>query len=153
MLLWRNCSGIALLTGVILTGLFENLCLMFVYVCFMFVKWLVLWTDLTEGWCICEKSLEMCICLWPEFDCPEVTLCHVCVCVRVAMHVFVGGDTHVLHIHQTWSGCYNSECCAWIVYKTNAHTLILIILFLSFFCSEQATEGRVFRATGQIWNS
>ena len=24
---------------------------------------------------ICEKSLEMCICLWPEFDCPEVTLC------------------------------------------------------------------------------
>ena len=30
---------------------------------------------LTEGWCICEKSLEMCIWLWPEFDCPEVTLC------------------------------------------------------------------------------
>ena len=24
---------------------------------------------------ICEKSLEMCICLWPDFDCPEVTLC------------------------------------------------------------------------------
>ena len=24
---------------------------------------------------ICEKSLEMCICLWPEFDCPKVTLC------------------------------------------------------------------------------
>ena len=24
---------------------------------------------------ICEKSLEMCICLWPELDCPEVTLC------------------------------------------------------------------------------
>ena len=23
----------------------------------------------------CEESLEMCICLWPEFDCPEVTLC------------------------------------------------------------------------------
>ena len=22
-----------------------------------------------------EKSLEMCFCLWPEFDCPEVTLC------------------------------------------------------------------------------
>ena len=22
-----------------------------------------------------EKSLEMCICLWPEIDCPEVTLC------------------------------------------------------------------------------
>ena len=22
-----------------------------------------------------EKSLEMCICIWPEFDCPEVTLC------------------------------------------------------------------------------
>ena len=24
---------------------------------------------------IYEKSLEICICLWPEFDCPEVTLC------------------------------------------------------------------------------
>ena len=24
---------------------------------------------------VSEKSLEMCICLWPEFDCPEVTLC------------------------------------------------------------------------------
>ena len=24
---------------------------------------------------ICKKSLEMCICLRPEFDCPEVTLC------------------------------------------------------------------------------
>ena len=67
--------------------MFENLCLMFVFVytyaCFMFVKWLVFQIDLTEGWykyiyiyvCVCEKSLEMCICLWPEFDCPEVTLC------------------------------------------------------------------------------
>ena len=43
--------------------------------CLMFVRWLVLWIDLTEGRYICEKSLEMCICLWPEFDCPEVTLC------------------------------------------------------------------------------
>ena len=24
---------------------------------------------------MCEKSLEMCICLWPELDCPVVTLC------------------------------------------------------------------------------
>ena len=24
---------------------------------------------------ICEKSLEMCICLWPESDCSGVTLC------------------------------------------------------------------------------
>ena len=24
---------------------------------------------------ICEKSLEISICLWPEFVCPEVTLC------------------------------------------------------------------------------
>ena len=24
---------------------------------------------------MCEKSLEMCICIWPKFDCPEVTLC------------------------------------------------------------------------------
>ena len=23
----------------------------------------------------CEKSLELCICLWPELDCPEVSLC------------------------------------------------------------------------------
>ena len=22
-----------------------------------------------------SKSLEICVCLWPEFDCPEVTLC------------------------------------------------------------------------------
>ena len=41
---------------------------------------LCLWSDwfcrLTwQGWYICEKSLEMCICLWPEFDCPDVTLC------------------------------------------------------------------------------
>ena len=48
--------------------LFKNLCLMFVYVCFMFVIWL-------ERGLICGKSLEMWICLWPEFDCPEVTLC------------------------------------------------------------------------------
>ena len=54
---------------------FENLCLMFVYVCFTFAKWLVLESDSTEGWYICEKSLEMCVCLGPEFDCPEVTLC------------------------------------------------------------------------------
>ena len=41
----------------------------------MFVKWLVLWIDLTKGVYIYEKSFEMCICLWPEFDCPEVTQC------------------------------------------------------------------------------
>ena len=47
------------------------------YVCEVigFVDWLD-----REGWYIiyiyiCEKSLGMCICLWPEFDCPEVTLC------------------------------------------------------------------------------
>ena len=56
------------------------MCLMFVYVCFMFEKWLVLLIDLIgfvdwldKGF-ICMRSLEMCICLWPEFDCPEVTL-------------------------------------------------------------------------------
>ena len=51
---------------------------MFVYVCFMFAFMIgfVDWLDtMTEGSCICEKSLEMRICLWPEFDCPEVTLC------------------------------------------------------------------------------
>ena len=53
----------------------QCLCPMFVSLCFMFVKWLVYYIDLTEGWYICEKSLEVYICLWPEFDCPEVTLC------------------------------------------------------------------------------
>ena len=43
--------------------------------CFMFAKWLVLWIALTEGAYICERHLEMCVCLWPEFDCLEVTLC------------------------------------------------------------------------------
>ena len=33
------------------------------------------WLDRGLMYKICEKSLEMCICLWPEFDCPEVTLC------------------------------------------------------------------------------
>ena len=33
--------------------------------CFMFAKWLVLWIG---PW-------QMCICLWPGFNCPEVTLC------------------------------------------------------------------------------
>ena len=46
---------------------------MFVYVCFMFVWQLVLWIDLTEGLYISKKSFEMCIYLWFEFDCPEVT--------------------------------------------------------------------------------
>ena len=43
--------------------------------CFMFAKRLVWWIDLTKGLYIYEKSFEMCICVWPEFDCPEVTLC------------------------------------------------------------------------------
>ena len=37
----------------------------YVYEVIGFVDWLD----------ICEKSVEMCICLWPEFDCPVVTLC------------------------------------------------------------------------------
>ena len=41
----------------------------------IFVKWLVLWIDLTKGLYIYEKSFEMWVCLWPEFHCPEVTLC------------------------------------------------------------------------------
>ena len=48
-----------------------SLCLMFVYVR---SDWFCRLTRLTEGWYICEKSWEMCICLWPEFDHPEVTL-------------------------------------------------------------------------------
>ena len=41
------------------------------YVCRVidFVDWL------DKGLIIYEKCLEMCICLWPEFDCPEGTLC------------------------------------------------------------------------------
>ena len=47
-----------------------------IYVWCLWMYVLCLRSDwLTEGWCICEKSLEMCICFWPEFDCPEVTLC------------------------------------------------------------------------------
>ena len=34
-----------------------------------FVDWL------DRGLIYGEKSLEMCICLWPELDCPQVTLC------------------------------------------------------------------------------
>ena len=36
----------------------------------MFVKGLVLWTIY-----IYMRSFEMYICLWPEFECPGVTLC------------------------------------------------------------------------------
>ena len=65
--LWKFVSGVSCLQG----GWFS------------FVDWFrvckvvgfLLWIDLTEGWYICEKSLEMFICLWLEFDCPEVTLC------------------------------------------------------------------------------
>ena len=67
----------ALLTGVILKGptlrkFVSDVCVCMFYVCEVtgFVDWL------DRGLIyICEKSLEMCICLWPEFDCPEVTLC------------------------------------------------------------------------------
>ena len=67
----------ALLTGVILKGLtlwkfVSNVCVCN-NVCFMFVWQLVLWIDLTEGLYIYKKSFEMCIYLWFEFDCPEVT--------------------------------------------------------------------------------
>ena len=43
----------------------------------MFAKWLVLCIDETKDLYIYiyEKSFEMCICLWPEFDFPKVTLC------------------------------------------------------------------------------
>ena len=49
---------------------------MFVYVCFMFAFMIgfVNWLDRGLRY-ICEKSLETCICLWPEFDGLEVTLC------------------------------------------------------------------------------
>ena len=57
------------------------------FVCVCFYDWFCRLTWQT-GWYICEKTwqrvdiyvrklkdLETCICLWPEFDCPEVTLC------------------------------------------------------------------------------
>ena len=47
---------------------------MFVYILFYVceVIGLVVWLD--ERF-IYEKSFEIWTCLWPEFDCPEVTLC------------------------------------------------------------------------------
>ena len=50
----------------------SDVCVCMFYVCEVtgFVDWL----DRVFIY-ICEKSLEMCICLWPEFECPEVTLC------------------------------------------------------------------------------
>ena len=67
----------ALLTGVILKGLFfKNLCLMCVHVCFVLCLWSDWFCGLTwQKVYISENSFEMCICLWPEFDCPEGTLC------------------------------------------------------------------------------
>ena len=48
---------------------------MFVYMfCFTFAKWLVLWIIWQRVY-MYEKSLEMCICLWPESDRLEVTKC------------------------------------------------------------------------------
>ena len=50
----------------------SDVCVCMFYVCEVigFVDWL------DRGLIhICEKSLEMCICLRPEFDCPEVILC------------------------------------------------------------------------------
>ena len=42
----------------------------------MFAKWLVLWIDLTKGLCYVRRVLKCAlVCLWHEFDCPEVTLC------------------------------------------------------------------------------
>ena len=54
------------------------MCLMLVYVCFVYVCKVIAFVDwLDKGFIynIYEKSFEMCICLWPEYDCPEVTLC------------------------------------------------------------------------------
>ena len=69
----------ALLTGVILKGLTLRECVSDVCVCMFHVCEVIGFVDwLDRGLIIlyiCEKSLEVCICLWPEFDCPEVTLC------------------------------------------------------------------------------
>ena len=67
----------ALLTLVILKRLtlrkfVSDVCVCMFYVCEMIG--LVDWLDRGLRY-ICKKSLEMCICLRPEFDCPEVTLC------------------------------------------------------------------------------
>ena len=73
----------ALLTGIILKGLtlrkfVSGVCVCMFYVCEVigFVDWLdrgLIYNIYRH--ILCEKSLELCICLWPEFDCPEVTLC------------------------------------------------------------------------------
>ena len=48
---------------------------MFVYVCF--VREVIVFVDWPDRGLIYiyEKNLEMHVCLWPEFDCPEVTHC------------------------------------------------------------------------------
>ena len=80
----------------------SKICL-FLYVCSMFAKWFHgVVDDLTEGWCICEKSLELCICLWPKFVCPEVTPCvdKTLKSYYYCLFVFFGGG----------GGC----CCWWV---------------------------------------
>ena len=45
------------------------------YILCLRIDWFCRLTWLRVDIYIWKKSLEMCICLWPEFDCPEVTLC------------------------------------------------------------------------------
>ena len=61
--------------GLILQTFVSDVCACVFYVCEMigFVDWLD--KSLIYIIYMYEKSFEMCICLWPEFECPEVTLC------------------------------------------------------------------------------
>ena len=51
-------------------------------------------------WYICEKILEICICLWPEFDCPEVTLCGWQV-IKIQLLLLLASWTIRLDTHRT----------------------------------------------------
>ena len=42
---------------------------------YMWEEFINVYLLMTWVWYICEKSLEMCICLWHEFDCLGVILC------------------------------------------------------------------------------
>ena len=52
---------------------------------------------------ICEKSLEMCSCLWPEFDCPEATLCGW-QDIKIQLLLLLPDVMHRKHSVQYWPG-------------------------------------------------
>ena len=56
---------------------------------------------------IYEKSYEMCMCLWPEFDCPEVTLCG-CQDVKIQLTNLI--DSLILTLEKLGPECSNQLC-------------------------------------------